>query len=94
MDMHTIVITYDRLIKDVQEEFNQTFPFLRIEFFRKGLMPSKYRRDCLPNKVSFGKSYRNIETGRLDITPNMTVIELEKMRRTIWHINSGLPEIG
>ncbi|MEJ7737572.1 MAG: hypothetical protein WKF97_09115 [Chitinophagaceae bacterium] len=76
----TISITYDKLIKDVQAEFNQSFPFLKIEFFRKGyrFSPFKQRKDCLPTHVSFGMSYRNKKTGRLDITPFMTVKELEK----------------
>lgn len=75
-----ILITIDRLIKDVQEEFNQAFPFLQINFFRKTyqLTASKQKKDCLPNQLSFGKAYRNNESGRLEITPSMTVKELEK----------------
>jgi hypothetical protein len=30
-------ITRDRLVSDVQKEFNNAFPFLKIEFFQTGI---------------------------------------------------------
>ena len=75
----TILITSDRLIKDVQEEFNNKFPFLKIEFFRKSyrFMPFKNKKDSLSNLLSFGKAYWKNNMGQMEITPLMTVKELE-----------------
>ena len=76
----TIEITTDRLIEDVQKDFAYMFPYLRIEFFRKG---TRYRQNkektiSLPVTQTIGSVFKNNRKGKLDITPATTVKELER----------------
>ena len=76
----TIDITSEKLIKDVQKEFNQVFPFLKIEFFRKGYGYMRFiqQRQNLPSQLSIGSASRNQREVQFEITSSMTGIELEK----------------
>ena len=75
-----IQITTDRLIEDVQKDFSYVFPYLKIEFFRKG---TRYRQNkdktiSLPVTQTIGSVFKNNRKGNVDITPVMTVRELER----------------
>jgi hypothetical protein len=76
----TINITPDRIIKEVQKEFNEEFPFLRIEFFRKGHRYGRYfhREPVLSKELKVG-AHRDLEKKNpFGITATMTVKELER----------------
>lgn len=75
----TIKISDSRKISDIQQEFNDLFPFLKLEFFsrphtkREG-SEKLYRIDC-SKKLS---ESRKVHTkGDLTIIPSQTVAELE-----------------
>src|SRR5689334_23148531 len=75
----TIHITPEKMIKDVQKEFNEAFPFLKIEFFKKGF---RYRHavpqdEVLRKEIKMGIKTFNTKGG-VSITGAMTVRELEK----------------
>ena len=76
----TIDITPEKLIKDIQAEFNHVFPFLKIEFFRKGSGFKRFiqRRAIMPNQISMGTATSSLKGGKLQITSSMTGKELEK----------------
>lgn len=74
-----IEINNHRKIFSIQEEFNQEFPYLKIEFYAK---PSKEGGQSSEKIVE--KSSKTIadcrnthEDGTITISPNMTVAELE-----------------
>jgi len=76
----TIDITTERLIEDVQKDFAYMFPFLKIEFFRKG---TRYRQNKektigLPINQTIGSVFKNNRKGRLEINASTTVRELER----------------
>lgn len=75
-----ICIDDNKSISAVQKEFSDAFPYLRLEFFSK---PHKYgavseRRDVLDHKTKL-KECRLKEEGSLEIQPEMTVSDLEKL---------------
>ncbi len=75
-----IIITDDIKISTIQEEFNQVFPYLKLEFFR-GLHKAdadSSKKNIKNNEITFGKCRRSEVTGKIAITPVMTVTELEQ----------------
>jgi hypothetical protein len=68
-------------ISQLQEEFNRTFPFLKLEFFRhshKALTGSaKHDLIRLTDTIKITPTKKSI--GEISITENMTVIELEQL---------------
>jgi hypothetical protein len=72
-------ITYDRTIKDVKEEFSQIFPYLKIEFFRKGyrMKQATQKEYSIPGNVVIGSIYNHLGDRSIEIKPSMTVRELE-----------------
>ncbi|MEO6611657.1 MAG: hypothetical protein ABIT05_10165 [Chitinophagaceae bacterium] len=75
-------IAPNRLISDIQHEFNKVFPFLKLEFFSKKRSlsgPGFTASQLIPytSKVSVGQSM--ITDGDIEIPGEMKVIELEKL---------------
>lgn len=73
-----IIITSEKLIKDIQDEFNMVFPFLRIEFFMKSNRKSKETVDKISNLLTIGNAYKIKEPKKIEISPFMTVKDLGK----------------
>lgn len=75
-----LVINNNRKIFAIQEEFNNEFPYLKLEFFGKpnkpGGTPSK-KIVKHPGKT-LGECRAIHKTGTITITPQMTVGELEQ----------------
>lgn len=73
-------ISDKRKISAIQEEFNQLFPFLKIDFFQKLHKP---RRDAPKNQIKLLRGaiseFRSTQkNGALTVIPSMTVAELEQ----------------
>jgi len=74
-------IKSERLIADVQQEFSNAYPFLKIEFFRNG--PTRQSR--YPANLKIGNHTRLKEAwvwkkdgGLVHLSDSMTVLELEE----------------
>lgn len=77
----TLRVKKDRLIADVQGDFNKAYPFLKIEFFRKAAARSGYNiKEHLPKSTQLAKVGLTHE-GSIKIDDSMTVGELEKLFR-------------
>ena len=75
----TINITPDKIIKEIQKEFNQEFPFLKIEFFRRGVRYKMTKREeSLSRELTLGNVKMFEFRKGWKITGSMTVKELEK----------------
>ncbi len=76
----TILITSDRLIKEIQEEFNNFFPFMKIEFFKKGYGYKRFFQNTqiLPDQYTMRRFSRIKMDGKFEITPFMTGKELKE----------------
>jgi hypothetical protein len=72
-------ITSQSTIKDVKEEFSQMFPYLKIEFFRKGYRAKQANQKdyIIPGNIIIGSIYNHRGERYLDIKSSMTVRELE-----------------
>jgi hypothetical protein len=75
-----LLIHGDRLISEVQEDFNSAYPFLKLEFFRNG--QQKEVRYAASQKISRNCKLRDSwilkkDKGIMDISDSMTVLELE-----------------
>jgi hypothetical protein len=77
----TIQLTPERLIEDIQKDFAYVFPYLKIEFFRKGTRyrQTKERTITIPITQTLGSVFKNNRRGKLIISESMTVSELEKL---------------
>jgi hypothetical protein len=78
MQLH---IAPNRLISDIQKEFNQAFPFLKIEFFNtKSFSRSDFMaHQIIPANRKIGEGQLAITDGDIEIVEEMKVKELEKI---------------
>jgi hypothetical protein len=73
-------IAPNRLISDVQRDFNNAFPFLKIEFFRnRNLQPAFTFQQMLPHNKQLAEGQTALTGGDIEITSTMTVKDLEKI---------------
>lgn len=79
--MTTIEISNDKSIDKIQKSFNESFPYLKIEFFtqphEKG-KPTSAKYLVSPKKT-IGEFNVKDSQGVLNVSETMTVFELEKM---------------
>lgn len=73
-------IAPNRLISDIQKEFNKAFPFLKLEFFNnKSFSRSDFSaKQIIPATRKVGDSQTAITDGDIEIHEEMKVKELEK----------------
>ena len=78
MNLH---IEPNRLISDIQKEFNKTFPFLKLEFFyNKNQSRSKISgKEIIPHNKKIGEEQKIIADGDIVINDEMKVNELENI---------------
>jgi hypothetical protein len=74
-------IAPNRLISDIQKEFNENFPFLKIEFFKtKSFSRSEFMaHQIIPSQRKIGESQQSITDGDIEIEADMKVKDLEKI---------------
>jgi hypothetical protein len=72
-------ISSHRTIKDIKDDFSQMFPYLKIEFFRKGyrMKQATQKEYSIPGNFVIGSIYNHLGDRFIDIKPSMTVRELE-----------------
>ena len=71
----------DRVINDIQKEFNKMFPYLKIEFFNnRSFSPNKFAAKQLFNpERKIGESHRAVKNGTIEINDDMKVQDLENI---------------
>ena len=84
-----IEIKDSRSLKEIQEEFNHKYPFLKIEFYSK---PHKEHEGTsgeyvMSGDITIGEARKSHETGDLKIHGNMNVGTLEKDFHDIYGLN-------
>ncbi len=74
-----LVITKDKTIHDVQQEFNSRFPFLKLEFYKHDRANPAFRtkKHLLPS-TSLSEAGLTGDNGIINLLEEMTVAELEK----------------
>jgi hypothetical protein len=76
----TIAIRADRPIGDVQRDFAQAYPFLKIDFYKIN-GKSKYTTAEKLDKLVVMRSCNMLREGELVVSDVMTVLELERSFR-------------
>jgi len=78
MQLH---IESNRLISDIQKEFNSEFPFLKIEFLntKSQSRSTFYANQIIPHSRTIGNGQLSILAGDIEIDEEMKVNELEKI---------------
>lgn len=84
-----ILIKDSRKIFAIQKEFNEQFPYLKIELFSKphtlnGSSPKKFIKKA---SETIGNCRTVHKDGNISITPSMTVAELEKNFRDVYGLS-------
>ena len=77
-------IAPNRLISDIQNEFNNAFPFLKLEFFNNKHYSSAgfSVNEMILRGKKIGESQTVITDGYIEVKESMKVNELEKIFRT------------
>ena len=76
-------IAPERLISEVQKEFNAEFPYLKLEFFdsRSFVRSSPAGKHQLPQHLRLGDGFRQLKYGDITVQERMKVSELENIFR-------------
>ncbi|HEV8504141.1 MAG TPA: hypothetical protein VGQ53_02035 [Chitinophagaceae bacterium] len=74
-------IAPNRLISDLQKDFNNVFPFLKIEFFqnRNQQLPAFTFQQILPHNRRIVEGQSAVTDGDIEISSDMKVKDLEKI---------------
>ena len=74
-------IAPNRLISDIQKEFNEAFPFLKIEFFKtRSFSRSDFMtQQIIPSQRKIGDDQLAITDGDIEVVEAMKVKDLEKI---------------
>jgi hypothetical protein len=74
-------IAPNRLISDLQKDFNNAFPFLKLEFFRNRnqQLPAFTFQQILPHSNRIAEGQTAITDGDIEVNPDMKVKDLEKI---------------
>ena len=74
-------IAPNRLISDIQKEFNEAFPFLKIEFFKtRSFTRSDFMaHQIIPSQRKIGDGQLAITDGDIEVVEEMKVKDLEKI---------------
>jgi hypothetical protein len=78
--MSTILISDSQPIRSIQNEFTSQFPFLKIEFFSHFHKTNQgsAKKDLISSNFTLKQARKSHLEGSLEITPSMTVSELER----------------
>ena len=84
-----VIINDRRKIFAIQNDFNELFPYLKLEFFVKpnepgGASPKKLTKN---SSKSLGECRTIHNSGTITITPNMTVADLEENFRSVYGLS-------
>lgn len=87
-----IVINDDRRISDIQQEFNECFPFLKIEFFTVGHNKNQLsaNKNMIPGDRLLG-SFRQVHNnGSIQLDASKTVFQVEDEFRHNFGLNAQI----
>lgn len=79
-----LTITQERFIREIQQEFNQWFPFLKLEFFPrspKGTSDHSFRK-IIPGDRKLGEMHVLRKDGVIEVDEAMKVNDLEQIFQT------------
>ena len=72
-----LTITEDRLISDIQADFNDLFPYLKLEFFRRSLNP-QHPEHVLKADSRIGDVTYGLQEGYIQLSDSMAASDIEE----------------
>jgi len=82
-----LLVKRNKTVADLQSEFNEVYPFLKLNFYKKDMTrPGNEIRQKIPKSFLLS-ACGNIQEGELDIDDAMTVGQLEKAFYDKFRIN-------
>lgn len=90
MIMKKIKINDTKKLSGVQKEFNEAFPYLKVEFFKHkhGAHDGSPKRDILDMDLTLKQCRRKHNEGFIVLDGEMTVTELEKLFQDIYGLSA------
>lgn len=90
--MKQIKITGDRKLSSIQEEFNSSFPYLKLEFFKHKhtIYQGNAKKDMLTKDGLLKQSGKKSNEGEIIVKENMRVSELEGLFQHVFGISTQL----
>ena len=84
-----LIIKNSRKLSDMQRDFNEAFPYLKIEFFSK---PHDTKKASLgKDRINSDRTVKSIRTksveGKINLTESRTVAEFEGELQSIYGLN-------
>jgi hypothetical protein len=75
-----IYLSAEWKIKDVKKKFEKSFPYLKLEFFRKKHAPGKgnLKMDIVPGSATLIEISGVMKEGEIEINPRQTVADVEQ----------------
>lgn len=73
-----ILVSSEKNIAALQQEFHEQFPFLKVDFFQLNGGVTNPKAAPVTTNKPFSAFVRKSGTGQITIIPSMTVLELEK----------------
>ena len=82
-------IRNERTIKDLQQDFNDEFPYLQLAFFdhKHKTGQSNNISDMLSNELTLSDIRRSDQEGNIFVSPNLKVSELENLFSELYELN-------
>ena len=84
--MLKLILTKDRHIEDVQQDFNTTYPYLKLDFHSLNNLNSSLPRRILLPASSLGSAGLK-KAGEIELREDMSVHELEHSFKTLFGLN-------
>jgi glycerol-3-phosphate O-acyltransferase len=88
----TLYIDHESQIKNIQNEFNEVYPFLKIEFFKNSSTKKKPLQKS--EKINAGEKVKLVthlnRSNKIDISKQRTVAQLEKDFKELFGLNAQL----
>lgn len=86
----TINITDTKTIYSIQKEFNELFPFLKLEFFvqKHATHQGSHKKDMLNSGLTIMQCRKNHNEGEIILKESMRVEELEKLFQQVFGLSA------
>jgi hypothetical protein len=84
-----ILISDQKMVRTIQKQFNNEFPHLKLEFFSKKHPMGEIsdESDLIDHDKTLGEFRIEHEVGKIEITPEMTVNELEQSFQKVFGLS-------
>jgi hypothetical protein len=83
-----LLLTADKKIRELKKDFEHSFPYLKLEFFKKshGFREASSRMDLVPDNVTLIQVAGIMKAGEVEIKPWQSVAEVEQLFQSRFYL--------